>query len=272
MLKTGAEYLESLRDGRTVYIGREAVTDVTTHPAFRHAAQSFAQLYDRKRDADNIDVMSYEEHGERYSAWFLPPRSRVDLRQRAETHRRIARWTCGLLGRSPDHVAAVVTGLALRPELCEGNRQGFGANLLRYWDAMRRHDLFACYTVLPPQGARTPELYHREGRRVPTLRVTQETDRGVVLTGMKMLGTAAVFANETWVGNLLPLAPDQGPESITCAVPLGAPGVQILVAEAVRALCRLGIRQSAVVEVRRDRLHGALSGRGGAVGAGVHSQ
>ena len=38
MLKTGAEYLESIRDGRKVYIGSEEVTDVTTHPAFRNAA------------------------------------------------------------------------------------------------------------------------------------------------------------------------------------------------------------------------------------------
>ena len=56
MLKTGAEYLESIRDGRKVYIGSEVVTDVTTHPAFRNAAQSFARLYDRKRDVDNLAV------------------------------------------------------------------------------------------------------------------------------------------------------------------------------------------------------------------------
>jgi 4-hydroxyphenylacetate 3-monooxygenase len=42
MLKTGKEHLEQLRDGRVVYIGEEKVTDVTTHPAFRHAAQSIA--------------------------------------------------------------------------------------------------------------------------------------------------------------------------------------------------------------------------------------
>ena len=93
MLLTGQEYLESIRDGRKVYIGSEEVPDVTIHPAFRNAAQSFAMLYDRKRDADNLAVMSYEEDGERYSTWFLRPRSRDDLRQRAETHRRIARWT-----------------------------------------------------------------------------------------------------------------------------------------------------------------------------------
>ena len=31
---TGAEYLESLRDRREVYVYGERVTDVTTHPAF----------------------------------------------------------------------------------------------------------------------------------------------------------------------------------------------------------------------------------------------
>jgi len=32
MLMTGSEYLESIRDGRRVYIGSERVGDVTTHP------------------------------------------------------------------------------------------------------------------------------------------------------------------------------------------------------------------------------------------------
>ena len=227
MLRTGADYLESLRDGRKVYIGGELVEDVTAHPAFRNAAASFAMLYDRKRDPENVEAMSYEESGERCTAWFLMPRTREDLVKRMETHRRIAAWSCGLLGRSPDHVASFVTGLAMRPEVFEANRAGFGDNLVAYHDKMRREDLFACYTVLPPQGARKPDLYQREGLQVPTLRVTAEDDAGVILNGMKMLGTSAVFADDTWVGNLLPLAPDQGKESITCAVALNAPGVSI---------------------------------------------
>lgn len=146
MLKTGQDHLESLRDGRKVYIGNEEVTDVTTHPAFRNAAQSFAMIYDRKRDPENIDVMSYEEDGERYTSWYLLPKTRDDLRKRSETHRRVARWTCGLLGRSPDHVSSFVTGLAMMPEMFEANRKGFGDNLLNYWEFMRKNDTFACYT------------------------------------------------------------------------------------------------------------------------------
>jgi 4-hydroxyphenylacetate 3-monooxygenase len=42
-----------------------------------------------------------------------------------------------------------------------------------------------------------------------------------------MLGTATVFCHETWCGNLQPVAPGQEKESITCVVPLNAPGVSI---------------------------------------------
>lgn len=35
MLLSGKAYLESIRDGRTLYVGGERIEDVTTHPAFR---------------------------------------------------------------------------------------------------------------------------------------------------------------------------------------------------------------------------------------------
>ena len=56
MLLTGKEYLESIRDGRRVYVGSEQVDDVTTHPAFRNAAHSFAAIYDRKRAPENLSA------------------------------------------------------------------------------------------------------------------------------------------------------------------------------------------------------------------------
>ena len=47
---TGAEYLESLRDGREIWIYGERVKDVTTHPAFRNTARMIARLYDALHD------------------------------------------------------------------------------------------------------------------------------------------------------------------------------------------------------------------------------
>jgi 4-hydroxyphenylacetate 3-monooxygenase len=43
---TGSEYLESLRDGREIWIYGERVQDVTTHPAFRNTARMIARMYD----------------------------------------------------------------------------------------------------------------------------------------------------------------------------------------------------------------------------------
>jgi len=48
MLRTGKEHLESLRDGRVVYVGGERIDDVTRHPYFREAAKTVAGLYDLK--------------------------------------------------------------------------------------------------------------------------------------------------------------------------------------------------------------------------------
>jgi 4-hydroxyphenylacetate 3-monooxygenase len=55
---TGAEYLQSLRDGREVYIYGERVKDVTTHPAFRNAAASVAKLYDALHAPRTKDVLT----------------------------------------------------------------------------------------------------------------------------------------------------------------------------------------------------------------------
>ena len=227
MLMTGAEYLASIRDGRRVYIGSERVADVTTHPAFRKAAQSFAMIYDRKRAPENRDVMTATEEGETFSTYFLLPRTPDDLRLRFETHRRIASWTHGLIGRSPDNFPSYVSGLVMDPAMFDSIRQGFGGNIQRYYGHMRRHDVFVSHTVTNPQGWRPANPAEGPKRPSPTLRVIAEDDRGVTINGLKMLGTASVFCHDTWCGNLQPVGPGQEKESITCAVPLNAPGVSI---------------------------------------------
>jgi 4-hydroxyphenylacetate 3-monooxygenase len=229
MLRTGADYLDSLDDGRRVLIGKDLVTDVTAHPAFRNTARSFARIYDLKRSPENVEAMSFEEGGERHSAWYILPRTKEDLRKRSEAHRRVAQWSHGLLGRSPDHVSTFVSGMRMMPEMFEEGRRGFGDNLVRYYEHMRDNDIFACYLVITPQGARDPEIYKRQATGTAALKVVAEDDKGIYLSGVKMLGTSAVFSDEAWIGNILPLAPEQKALSVTCAVKMNAPGLQIWV-------------------------------------------
>ena len=45
---------------------------------------------------------------------------------------------------------------------------------------------------------------------------------------MKMLATGAILADEVWIGNILPLAPEAKAESITFALPRGMRDVRDL--------------------------------------------
>ena len=55
---TGDEYVESLRDGREVFLYGEKVADVTVHPAFRNAVRMTARLYDAMHDPAKQDVLT----------------------------------------------------------------------------------------------------------------------------------------------------------------------------------------------------------------------
>jgi len=227
MLRTGKEHLERLRDGRVVYIGRERVDDVTTHPAFRHAAQTAAQIYDVKADPANHESMTFVEDGERYSSYYILAKDRDDLRKRSQTHRKIAEVTHGFFGRSPDHVSSFVTGMCTKSDVLDTERNKFSGNLHAYYEHMRRNDIYAAYAVLPPQAARDPAFYQKQNLPIPTLQLMREEDDGVVISGMKMLATAAVIADEIWIGNVIPLAPDQSKQAITCAIPCNRPGLSL---------------------------------------------
>jgi len=227
MLKSGKDHLEGLRDGRVVYIGGERITDVTTHPAFAEAAKVVAGMFDAKRAPETRDVFSYEENGERYSTWYLQAKTADDLRRRMRCHKAVADLTYGMMGRSPDHVSGFVTGMATNPAAFDTEKYKFGGNLVKYYEHCKKNDIFSTYAVLPPQAARNPEFYVKKNLPIPTLQVVREEDDGVVISGMKMLATSAVFCDEIWIGNLLPLAPDQVKQAVTCAVPVNAKGLTL---------------------------------------------
>src|SRR5262249_33597222 len=112
--------------------------------------------------------------------------TRADLHRRFETHRRIASWTHGLLGRSPDNFPSYVSGLVMTPAMFDSIRQGFGSNIRNYYQHMRRNDIFASHTVTNPQGWRPVGPADNQRHTPPTLRVIDEDDSGVTINGLKM--------------------------------------------------------------------------------------
>ena len=111
--QTGAEYLDSLRDDREVFIYGERVKDVTTHPAFRNTARMVARLLRRaaRRQAQGQAAAADRHRQWRHDARLLQGaedhgrsdrRPRRDRRMGAD-HLRLDGPRAGLQGRVPRH-------------------------------------------------------------------------------------------------------------------------------------------------------------------------
>ena len=57
-MRTGADYRESLRDGRDVWvIGEGQIDDVTSHPATAAMVEEYVSWYDRHFDPEWEDIL-----------------------------------------------------------------------------------------------------------------------------------------------------------------------------------------------------------------------
>ena len=114
--RTGAEFIQGLRDDREVWLGNERVEDVTTHPAFRPAIESIAQLYDMQHDPAYQERLCYPSpsSGDPVGLSFLIPRSQEDLVRRRQMVKVWADATCGMMGRSADFLNTMVTAWAAK--------------------------------------------------------------------------------------------------------------------------------------------------------------
>ena len=158
--------------------------------------------------------------------WFLRPRSREDLERRMRAHKLVADFSFGLFGRAPDHTGSTLTGLAMNAGVFDQIGPGFAANILRHYEHTRRNDIFAAYAIVPPPGARDPEYHAKHGTDAGPAR-RRGARRRRRLSGMKLLATGAVYADEIWIGNAHPVGPSRAMETITCAVPCNAPGLSL---------------------------------------------
>jgi 4-hydroxyphenylacetate 3-monooxygenase len=226
MTRTGAQYLESLRDGRTIVIDGERVDDVTTHPAFRRSVRNFARLYDLTHEHPEVMTFPSPVTGERVNKAFLVPRTGADLVARRKAMRLWASSHYGFLGRTPDHVASLLTGLAAAPEVLAKGGQQFADNAVRMHQRVRDEDLYMSYVIVNPQVDKSRAASEQEEQFLYA-GVVAEKDDGFVLRGAKMVGTSAVFSNLLFVSSIQPLAADDADYAVSCVVPIDAPGLKL---------------------------------------------
>ena len=65
MIRTGRQYLDSIRDDREVYIDGQRGRDVTQNPMLRPLIDIRARIYDMQHEAATRDLLAYQEPGDR---------------------------------------------------------------------------------------------------------------------------------------------------------------------------------------------------------------
>jgi 4-hydroxyphenylacetate 3-monooxygenase oxygenase component len=239
---TGARYIDSLRDGREVWLDGEQVKDVANHPAFSGMVHELARIYDLQHTGPYREQMTFVSPatGQRCSLSWLLPRSPDDLRRKRRNSEIWNEQCWGQLGRGPDILAPYIITLydmrdalsAVRHPRCD-----FGDNIVRYYHHCLERDLFLTHALGDPQVDRS-EQPQNEQRTAPeaevVLHVVEETSAGVIVHGAKQLATAAPISHETYVSLSATFVRRARPEFVlSFAIPTNTPGLKILCREPV---------------------------------------
>ena len=110
-VRTGADYVRALRDGREVWHAGRRIEDVTAHSGFTGTIKTLADLYDKQHTSEYREVMTLEHEGERLSCSYLAPKNAEQLAQKRRNIEFWAQQTFGQMGRYPDFCAQLVVGL-----------------------------------------------------------------------------------------------------------------------------------------------------------------
>jgi len=225
-MRRAADYVASLRDGRAVFLDGERIADVTTHPAFAEPIRRVAERYEAAHAVPDVTECVDPVSGRRIGAMWLIPRTVDDLGRRRAVHRFWAEGSYGLMGRTPDHVAAVLTGFAGWRQLFDRAGPRFGDHVVRFYEKARDEDLYVAYAIVPPQIDRaTPAHQHPE----PFLHtgVVKETDAGIVIRGAHAIATSVTMADWLYVSYITPLAPGDTDYAISLVMPVSTEGLRL---------------------------------------------
>jgi 4-hydroxyphenylacetate 3-monooxygenase len=230
---TGTEYLESLRDGREVYIQGERVDDVTTHPAFRNSARSIARLYDALHDPASQGVLTVPTDGPNGGfthRFFRVAKSRDDLVGQREAIAAWARMTYGWMGRTPDYKASLMNTLGANYEIYGQ----FADNAKRWYRRAQDNVLFMNHAIVNPPVDRAKAA---EQVKDVFITIQKESDAGIVVSGAKVVATSSAITHYNFLGQNAAMPINDPDLAVMFIAPMNAPGVKLI--------CRTSYEQTA---------------------------
>ena len=220
---TGEEYIESIRDGREVYLYGDRVKDVTTHPAFRNSVRMTARLYDALHDAKTraaLTCLTDTGSGGYTMRFFRSARSAEDLVRDRDAIAAWARLTYGWMGRSPDYKASFLGTLGANADFYDP----FQENARRWYRESQEKVLYWNHAIIHP-----PVDRNRPPDEVSDIfvHVEEERDNGLIVSGAKVVATGSAITHMNFIAHYgIPLKKKEF--ALICTIPMGATGMKLI--------------------------------------------
>lgn len=229
-MRNSKQYIESLRDGREVYIHGKLVKDVTKHPAIRKAIDHGAIDYelDKRPELRDLLVTKSPTTGHEIRRYFEIPRSAEDLLRRQElietTTRMNGSWVIFMKEIGTDALNAL---LMVCREIDKKYGTPYATRVAAYRQYLEDGDLSMAGAVTDAKGDRRLRPSEQE---MPYyyLKVTERRSDGVVVRGCKLHTTSSPIANEIFVLPTRAMAESDKDYSIAFGIPVNTPGVKII--------------------------------------------
>jgi 4-hydroxyphenylacetate 3-monooxygenase/anthranilate 3-monooxygenase (FAD)/4-hydroxyphenylacetate 3-monooxygenase len=228
MARTGEQYIAGLKDERTVWLGSEKVA-VTEHPALAGSLRGMAGYFDWQHRFSEDCLVDNPDADAVTNACLLLPKTPEDLAARHRSFERIARYSYGMLGRTPDYVQTVLSGFAARDDgfAADGDTR-YGDRVRAYHREVAQNDLSLTHAIIQPTIDKSSSPVGGVNEDLPVRVVARKSDR-LVVRGARVLATKAPFADEIFVYPAHPLPPDAPEEyAIVFAMPIATSGIHVM--------------------------------------------
>lgn len=243
-IRTGAEYLAGLRDGRDIWLDGQYVPDVTADQRLGPYAHALAEIFDLQHDRANRELLTFESptSGELASLAYQLPRTAEDLMRKRLMFELLERRCGGVLGRHPQYVAIAVLGLYSVREQCAQANPEFALNIERYLEHCRECDLSITFGFTDP-----PRDRRLDASTMEYLKIVDRRPDGIVIRGAKAVATAAPYSDE-YLGLTAPRADLKPDEVLYFAIPVASKGLRFVCRESFSHASRADHALSAVYD------------------------
>ena len=225
-MRTGADYKESLRDGRNVWVvGEGAVEDVTTHQATAAMVNEYVAWYDRHFDPEWEDTLLTppDSKGQRHPLALTTPKTSDDLRRLGKAIGAVHYLTGGNMTHTPGYGALIALGMLNVLKRLDYSVEEIAA-AESYRESLAESGRFLTFAGGGPLiGTR---LREDEDDRA-ALKLVSETDEGVIISGKVQMHTSTPFAEDLLITSRTELPPDSG-RHLWFIVPVNAPGLRVV--------------------------------------------